>query len=242
MTFDSFETRTLATRRLRHAVLASLVLHLLILWPASSRLLSKDTPSLLQATLRLLPPPPAAEVPVKPPPRAVPPAPTIAQPLPRIQSPILESPKPASVPPPAAEATPKSAPESVAAVGVVAATSATQAGTVEGALLTDANASGEAVDGLRGYRLALATQARRFKRYPARATASGWEGTADVRLEVGSDGRPHPATLVRSSGHEVLDQAALTMIDAGAQRARLPDSLRGKTFAVVLPVLFNLDD
>ena len=32
------------------------------------------------------------------------------------------------------------------------------------------------------------------------------------------------------------------MIDAGAQRARLPESLRGKAFAVVLPVVFNLDD
>jgi protein TonB len=244
MTFDSFQTSELATRRLRHAVIASLVLHLLILWPATSRLLNKDTPALLQATLRLLPPSPAAAVPAKPPPRAVPPAPTFAQPLPRLQSPVLESPRPASVPPPAAEAAPKSASvvESIPTVGVVAAATSAQAGSVNSPLLTDANAAGETVDGLRGYRLALATQARRFKRYPARATASGWEGTADIRLEVGSDGQPRPATLVRSSGHDALDQAALTMIDAGAQRARLPDSLRGKTFAVVLPVVFNLDD
>ncbi len=109
-------------------------------------------------------------------------------------------------------------------------------------MVTDANASGEAVDGLRGYRLALATQARRFKRYPAQAMASGWAGTADVRVEVGSDGRPRAATMVRSSGYEVLDRAALTMIDAGALRARLPESLRGRAFAVVLPVVFNLDD
>ena len=108
--------------------------------------------------------------------------------------------------------------------------------------MIEANASGEALDGLRGYRLAVATQARRFKRYPPQAMASGWTGTADIRVEVGSDGRPRPATLVRSSGHEVLDRAALAMIDAGALRARLSESLRGKTFAVVLPVVFNLDD
>ncbi|MBK8121898.1 MAG: TonB family protein [Sulfuritalea sp.] len=41
-----------------------------------------------------------------------------------------------------------------------------------------------------------------------------------IRVEVGSDGRPHAATLARSSGYEVLDRAALTMIDAGALRAR----------------------
>jgi protein TonB len=108
--------------------------------------------------------------------------------------------------------------------------------------VTEANASGEAVDGLRGYRLAVATQAKRFKRYPAQAMASGWEGSAEIRVEVGSDGRPRAATVVRSSGHELLDRAALAMIDAGALRARLPESLRGKSFAVVLPVVFSLDD
>ena len=92
-----------------------------------------------------------------------------------------------------------------------------------------------------GYRLAVATQARRFKRYPSQAMASGWEGSADIRVEVGSDGRPRAVTVARSSGREMLDRAALVMIDAGALRARLPDSLRGKAFAVVLPVVFNLE-
>ena len=98
------------------------------------------------------------------------------------------------------------------------------------------------MDGLRGYRLAIATQARRFKRYPAQAMASGWAGSAEIRVEVDSDGRPRATTITRSSGHEALDRAALTMIEAGALRARLPESLRGKAFAVVLPVVFNLDD
>ncbi|MCX7165495.1 MAG: energy transducer TonB [Rhodocyclales bacterium] len=135
---------------------------------------------------------------------------------------------------------PSSGPESVAVAAGSAAVPA--AGSASSLLLTEASASGEAVDGLRGYRLAIATQARRFKRYPAQAMASGSEGSADIRIEVGSDGRPRPATVIRSSGHELLDRAALAMIDAGAQRARLPESLRGKTFAVVLPVIFNLDD
>jgi len=109
-------------------------------------------------------------------------------------------------------------------------------------LLTQANATGQALDGLRGYRLAVAGEARRFKRYPPPAMAAGWAGTAEVRLEVGDDGRPRPATVGRSSGHDALDRAALSMIDAGALRASLPESLRGKSFAVVLPVVFNLDD
>lgn len=108
--------------------------------------------------------------------------------------------------------------------------------------LTEAAASAEAADGLRGYRLAVATQARRYKRYPAQAMASGWAGSAEIRVEVGRDGRPRAATVARSSGHEALDQAALAMIDAGALRARVPDGLRGQAFAVVLPVVFNLEE
>ena len=115
------------------------------------------------------------------------------------------------------------------------------AGGANGSLVTEANATGVAVDGLRGYRLAVASEARRFKQYPAQAMASGWTGSADIRVEVSGDGRPRAAMVLRSSGYEALDRAALAMIDAGAVRARLPESLRGKAFAVVLPVVFNLD-
>lgn len=114
-------------------------------------------------------------------------------------------------------------------------------GAIAASLISEATASGAVLDGLRGYRLAVASQARRFKRYPAQAMASGWVGSAEIRLEVSSDGQPRDATVSRSSGHELLDRAAQAMIDAGAQRARLPDSLRGKAFAVVLPVVFNLE-
>lgn len=240
MTFDSAEMRGIATRRLRYAIVASLVLHALVLWPEHQRLLTKDAPSLLQATLRARPqaaaepPPVPAPLPVKPHAAAAA-APVIAAPARTPDTPSLEAQKPAPVPQasqavvePAAQHAPAAAPSAPAAV--------------TGGLLTEGVASGEAADGLRGYRLAVAVQARRFKRYPAQAMASGWAGTAEVRIEVGGDGRPQPATVARSSGHEVLDRAALTTIDAGALRARLPESLRGKAFAVVLPVVFNLDE
>ena len=241
MTFHSLDTKALATRRLRHAFVASLLAHLLILWPASLRVLTKDTPGLLQATLRR---PLPAELAPPAPQRAVPPAPALAPPRPRQESRVLEHPNPPSVPltlaaPAESMVKPPVASESASAAAAAPNASAASAGA---SLVTDATASGEVVDGLRGYRLALATQARRFKRYPAQAMASGWAGTAEIRVEVGSDGRPLVATVVRSSGYELLDRAALTMIDAGAQRARLPESLRGKAFAVVLPVVFNLDD
>ena len=233
-------------RRLLYAVIASLLVHLLILWPSSLRLLTKDTPSLMQATLRVQQQLPAEHLPPRPPPRAVMPAPTLpAAPVLKPERQVLEQPRLSPVPQslaappdPAMKPAPGLAPAPVAAT-VTTNPAMTSAG---GALATEANASGEVLDGLRGYRLAVAIQARRFKRYPAQAMASGWAGSAEIRIEVGRDGQPRTATVVRSSGHEPLDRAALAMIDAGALRVRLPESLRGKAFAVVLPVVFNLED
>lgn len=256
MTFDSPELRGNAVRRMRYAVAASLLLHLLLFWPAASPLLSRDPPAALHATVRQTLPPPAAISPVPPqststaiarPSNRVPDAApaaeesaariAVAAPSPTI--PALEPSKPVSVPP-TVEPAPKSTSARIGQASLVA-TSA-PASPLGGSLLTPDNASGEAVDGLRGYRLAVAGQARRFKRYPAQALASGWQGSADIRLEVGGDGRAQAATLSRSSGHELLDRAALAMIDAGAERARVPESLRGRAFAIVLPVVFNLGE
>lgn len=256
MTFDSPELRGNAVRRMRYAVAASLLLHLLLFWPAPSPLLSRDPPATLHATVRHLQPSPVvaatpeptATTVTRPRTGATGIASTAAEssariasmaPAPKAAAIPSEPSKPASVPLTVEPAT-KSAPVVAAPppVAVIPGTSSP----ASGSLLTAANASGEAVDGLRGYRLAVAGQARRFKRYPAQALASGWEGSAEVRLEVGGDGRAHAATLSRSSGHELLDRAALAMIDAGAERARVPESLRGRAFAIVLPVVFNLGE
>lgn len=275
MTFHSFDMRGIGARRLRFAILASLVFHLLLLWPDLPRAPNQDTVR-LQATLRRLSPNFPASV--APAPSPLPRAPTLppavfpgtqiepaataadtatasaaritqAQPPPVLATKEFGMPRPTPVPAvPAQSAVPVSPPASRAALPAPAAASLVSApvapagASSSGALLTQANASGEALEGLRGYRLAVATQARRFKRYPRQAMAEGWAGSTEVRLEVGSDGRPRAATVFRPSGHVELDRAALTMIDFGAQRAQLPESLRGKPFAVLLPVVFNLED
>jgi len=242
MTFHSFDMRGIGARRLRFAILASLIFHLLLLWPALPRLPDKEA-ALLQATLRQLPPAPVVAAPSLPS-RAVVPAPTPSPHPPVLATKTLDLPTSTPVPQaPALAADPAPPPGPVVALpAATAAKVAPAAASPSGVLLTLANASGEALDGLRGYRLSVASEARRFKRYPPQAMAAGWAGTAEVRLEVGNDGRPRAATVGRSSGHESLDGAALAMIDAGALRAPLPESLRGRNFAVVLPVVFNLED
>ena len=44
--------------------------------------------------------------------------------------------------------------------------------------------------------------------YPVEAIRSGLTGTVELEILVGIDGKPLRATVVRSSGHRVLDQAA----------------------------------
>lgn len=256
MTFDSFGLDGLSARRLGGAVAVSVAVHLLLFWPAGLRVLTRESPSPLQA--RLLAPAPASgnldspkpkarEVPDagtdtnRPPPPAPPPEPkqgTNTQ-LEPSRSPLVPHTTVAAI-----DAVAKPATELPAGTAADTVVTARSLATGPAAVAEPAapGVSREAAEGLRGYRIALATQARRFKRYPAPAMAAGWEGSVEVRLEVGADGVPWPATLARSSGHAALDQSALAMIDAGARRARLPESLRGKAFAVVLPVLFSLDE
>ena len=224
MSFDSVELEAFPGRRLRFALGVSVALHAVVLWWSAAPLLTRDTAPALSASLRpalipvvvpaVLPAMPAASKPTKPQPRVI----ASTEPVTAVSpAPTFAQEVPA---PPAVSVTPVT-------VAPVA---------------NEAPPTVDTADGLRGYRLALATQARRFKRYPPQAMASGWKGTAEIRLELGADGRPLPALITRSSGHESLDRAAQAMIDAGALRASVPDSLRGRAFAVVLPVVFNLDE
>ena len=94
--------------------------------------------------------------------------------------------------------------------------------------------------GLRQFRLSLAGEARRFRNYPEAARRAGLSGTAEVRIAVEAGGLARRAELARSSGDALLDQAALEMLRQALTRAVLPVSLRGQSFAVLLPVVFEV--
>lgn len=94
-------------------------------------------------------------------------------------------------------------------------------------------------EGVREYRLALAVQAKRYKRYPPRAMEAGIGGTAEVRISVAAAGRAAEILLSSSSGDETLDAAALEMMKRAAPRTAVPESLRDRSFAVDLPIIFD---
>lgn len=104
---------------------------------------------------------------------------------------------------------------------------------------TEPDTAGLDANALRGYRLALAIEARRFKRVPDQARVEGWAGTADVRLAIAAGGQAVSVELARSSGYAALDTAALSMIEAAAQRATVPPLLQQRAFVLTLPVAFT---
>ena len=242
MIFDSGEQDRIGglngARRLRFALLASLVIHALVIAQGMRRSLPQAAPPNLLATLRpagasaamtTVPDHAPAAVPhAVPPRRAVSPAPTFIAPgaaAPAVPMPPVADTAGIRGPSPANEAQ-TAAPAAVISVAPISSPAAASL----------------SADGMRRYRLSLAAQARRFKRYPAQALASGWVGSAEIRLEIGGDGQPKSVEVLHSSGYAALDRAAVTMIDAGAQHTPVPAELRGKEFSVVLPVVFDLTE
>lgn len=78
--------------------------------------------------------------------------------------------------------------------------------------------------------------------YPLTARRRGWEGVVRVGLRVEANGRLTRLHVIGSSGHAVLDRAALNSL---GRVGRLPDAiswLQGRQFDMVLPVRYQLID
>jgi periplasmic protein TonB len=84
----------------------------------------------------------------------------------------------------------------------------------------------------------LALALGRHFRYPWAARRLGLEGEVRVRFAVDGGGAVAPSGLVRSSGHNLLDHAALAGLAQLARAEHLPD-LGGRT--VELPVRYRLE-
>jgi protein TonB len=107
---------------------------------------------------------------------------------------------------------------------------------------TAADPEGVNADELRQYRLELAIAARRFKRYPELARERGWEGRVEVAVSVRARLPVPQFSLVGSSGHAVLDEQALWMLEQASAATMLPGGLRSRDFRIVLPLEFTLEE
>lgn len=252
-----------APRALEYAIAASLALHGLALlsFPLLPSLSMQPPPLEPPLEARLMPARPAQPaqpiVPVPPPPVVEPaPPPPKPPPIPRrvvkktappskrvhrsapkrvqepVRQPVLEAaPTPAPVPP---------APNPVVAAPPPAPVVATPApGAVPAARAAPPPDTASLVA---RYRTDIISQAKRFKRYPRFARDNGWEGTVDVRMEIGADGSIASLRVARGSGYSILDQQALDMVRRAKPDVTIPDGLRGTAFGIEVPVIFSLRD
>jgi protein TonB len=77
--------------------------------------------------------------------------------------------------------------------------------------------------------------------YPRQARVMGWEGTVMLQVEVKPDGTVGEVSVVKTSGHALLDEAALTAVKG----RRFAPAMEGNfpvRSVVNLPVRFDLKD
>ncbi|HSG21687.1 MAG TPA: hypothetical protein VLA64_01880 [Azonexus sp.] len=94
-------------------------------------------------------------------------------------------------------------------------------------------------EGVGEYRLSLAREAQRFKRNSILAGDTILTGVVVLTVRA-SDGLAVPSVSIeKNSGHQALDEDALEMMTDAARLALIPEALRGKPFAISLPVHYG---
>lgn len=94
-------------------------------------------------------------------------------------------------------------------------------------------------DAIRRYRAALYAAVKNRLRYPPTAERQGISGTAEVRFTLDRSGQVISASLVRSSGNSLLDQAALATVRPGSSLPAAPASVPQSQFTVSAPLRFD---
>ena len=96
--------------------------------------------------------------------------------------------------------------------------------------------------GEREYRLNLAREARRYKRYPSGGNGRESEGVVVLSVSVLNAALRPETHVQQSSGDDLLDQAAQEMMEQAVKTASIPLELRGRRFQVAVPVEYRLSD
>ncbi|MBA4353511.1 MAG: hypothetical protein C0409_02345 [Novosphingobium sp.] len=159
---------------------------------------------------------------------------------PPVEAPVVRAPLPAqalalparmAMPPaaaPQAVSAPAATPVAVAPIGRGAGTS-----TLPG---TDVRARQQEVD----YFSLVSAHLNRRKVYPAEAKKARQQGVVTVRFTVDRNGSVTAAAIKQSSGHTVLDQATLDLLQRVAPLPRMPGSMQRERITLSLPIDYSL--
>lgn len=100
--------------------------------------------------------------------------------------------------------------------------------------------TGGKVGSARDYFAEMMAWLNQYKHYPADAKKSKQQGIVSVQFTLNQAGDVIARTIKKSSGHALLDQAALAMFDAATPLPAIPEFMQRETLTVVLPIDFSL--
>ncbi|MBI4988295.1 MAG: TonB family protein [Rhodocyclales bacterium] len=86
----------------------------------------------------------------------------------------------------------------------------------------------------------LAQTIGRYQRYPHVAQVRQWQGTTLLQLHLTASGDLAEVRVISSSGHEILDRQAMSMVREATPLPRLPDAFAGRPLTIDVPVVFRL--
>ncbi|WP_221763986.1 energy transducer TonB [Methyloradius palustris] len=92
------------------------------------------------------------------------------------------------------------------------------------------------------YGTELANALARYKQYPKIAQMRGYQGDVLVDVQMDSNGNVTSSKIHQSSGYESLDNQALDMVKKASPLPPPPVLLRGRSFNVLVPVSFHLQE
>lgn len=90
------------------------------------------------------------------------------------------------------------------------------------------------------YKARLLQTGARLRAYPAEAYAQQLSGTVLLTISVSADGQLTRNVLAQSSGHRILDEHALALIEKAVPATQLPLGLRDTAFTIQVAVVFAL--
>lgn len=152
--------------------------------------------------------------------------------IPPVRAPLPSYPM--TLPPPAAKPAASSpAAAAPASAAVVALGSATGASAVPG---NDPLAKRQEAD----YFALVSAHLNRRKVYPSEARKARQQGVVTVRFTVDRNGNVSNASIKRSSGHDILDQATLDLLRRVAPLPRMPSSMQRESITLSLPIDYSL--
>lgn len=86
----------------------------------------------------------------------------------------------------------------------------------------------------------IMTHLRRHQRYPRSARNAGIEGQATVRFTIDRNGAVTAVRLVQSSGHAVLDEATLAMVQRASRFPAIPREAGNSQMTFTAPISYRL--